>query len=589
MNPSRLFIERPIATTLLMVALFLVGAMSYRLLPVSALPEVDYPTIQVVTLYPGGSPDVIATTITAPLERQFGQMPGLMQMSSSSSGGASVITLQFALDLNLDVAEQEVQAAMNAAATLLPVDLPNPPVYSKVNPADAPILTLAVTSATLPATELVDLVDTRVSQKIAQVSGVGQVNLNGALKPAVRIQVNTVALAARGLTLEDIRTAVNAANVNQAKGELDSATRARIIDANDQLKSPDDYRRIVLGYQNGAALRLQDVARVSSAPENLRLGAWAGREPAVIINVQRQPGANVIAVAEEIKTLLPRLQSTLPESVHLRVLNDRTVTVQASVSEVRFELVLAIVLVVLVIFLFLRNGTATLIPAVAVPLSLVGTFAVMYLAGFSINNLTMMALTIATGFVVDDAIVMIENISRYLEEGDSPLQAALKGSGQIAFTIISLTLSLVAVLIPLLFMGRCDRPAVPRIFGHAGGFDPDFGSHFADADPHDVCLAAQGAVASPDTWPPCLERAPVRVHLARLWPGAGLGARPAAAGAVAGAVDAAGDRPSLRHHPQGIFSGAGYRRVASRDRNAPDRVVRQDGQPAAGGQRGNPA
>ncbi len=453
MNPSRLFIERPIATTLLMVALFLVGAMSYRLLPVSALPEVDYPTIQVVTLYPGGSPDVIATTITAPLERQFGQMPGLMQMSSSSSGGASVITLQFALDLNLDVAEQEVQAAMNAAATLLPVDLPNPPVYSKVNPADAPILTLAVTSATLPATELVDLVDTRVSQKIAQVSGVGQVNLNGALKPAVRIQVNTVALAARGLTLEDIRTAVNAANVNQAKGELDSATRARIIDANDQLKSPDDYRRIVLGYQNGAALRLQDVARVSSAPENLRLGAWAGREPAVIINVQRQPGANVIAVAEEIKTLLPRLQSTLPESVHLRVLNDRTVTVQASVSEVRFELVLAIVLGVLVIFLFLRNGTATLIPAVAVPLSLVGTFAVMYLAGFSINNLTMMALTIATGFVVDDAIVMIENISRYLEEGDSPLQAALKGSGQIAFTIISLTLSLVAVLIPLLFMG----------------------------------------------------------------------------------------------------------------------------------------
>nr|MBP9608253.1 efflux RND transporter permease subunit [Laribacter sp.] len=453
MNPSRLFIERPIATTLLMVALFLVGAMSYRLLPVSALPEVDYPTIQVVTLYPGGSPDVIATTITAPLERQFGQMPGLLQMSSSSSGGASVITLQFALDLNLDVAEQEVQAAINAAATLLPVDLPSPPIYSKVNPADAPILTLAVTSATLPATELVDLVDTRVSQKIAQISGVGQVNLNGALKPAVRIQVNTVALAARGLTLEDIRTAVTAANVNQAKGELDSATRARIIDANDQLKSPDDYRRIVLGYQNGAALRLQDVARVSSAPENLRLGAWAGREPAVIINVQRQPGANVIAVADEIKTLLPRLQSTLPESVHLRVLNDRTVTVQASVSEVRFELVLAIVLVVLVIFLFLRNGTATLIPAVAVPLSLVGTFAVMYLAGFSINNLTMMALTIATGFVVDDAIVMIENISRYLEEGDSPLQAALKGSGQIAFTIISLTLSLVAVLIPLLFMG----------------------------------------------------------------------------------------------------------------------------------------
>jgi len=453
MNPSRPFILRPVATTLLMVALLLAGIVAYRVLPLSALPEVDYPTIQVVTLYPGASPDVMVSSITAPLERQFGQMPGLNQMSSTSSGGASVVTLQFNLDLSLDVAEQEVQAAINASGTFLPTDLPGPPVYNKVNPADTPILTLALTSPTLPLPKLEDLADTRIAQKISQLPGVGLVSISGGQRPAVRIQVNPRALAAYGLSLDDVRTAIANANTNQAKGSFDGPTRASTIDANDQLKSADEYRQLILAYRNGAPIRVADVADTVDAAENSRLAAWAGATPAIILNVQRQPGTNVIEVVDRVKKLLPQLQASLPPNVDVTLLTDRTVTIRASVRDVQFELLLAVALVVMVIFLFLRNLPATFIPSVAVPLSLVGTFGVMYLAGFSINNLTLMALTIATGFVVDDAIVVIENIARYIEKGERPLDAALKGTEQIAFTIISLTFSLIAVLIPLLFMG----------------------------------------------------------------------------------------------------------------------------------------
>ena len=453
MNPSRLFILRPVATSLLMVAILLAGMIAYRLLPIAALPQVDYPTIQVVTFYPGASPEVIASSITAPLERQFGQMPGLRQMSSTSSGGASVVTLQFTLEVELDSAEQGVQAAINAGANLLPTDLPAPPVYSKVNPADAPILTLGITSKTLPMTVVQNLTDTRVAQKISQVTGVGLVTLSGGQRPAVRVQANPSALAANGLSLEDVRQAVAAANVNAAKGSFDGPARAYTIDANDQLKSADEYRKVVVAYRNGAPVYLADVADIVDAAENMRLAAWMNETPAIILNIQRQPGANVIEVVDRIKALLPQLQGALPAAVDVAILTDRTVTIRASVKDVQFELLLAVVLVVMVIFVFLRNVPATLIPGVAVPLSLVGTFGVMYLAGFSINNLTLMALTIATGFVVDDAIVMIENIARYVEEGDSPLEAAMKGSKQIGFTIISLTISLIAVLIPLLFMG----------------------------------------------------------------------------------------------------------------------------------------
>ncbi len=453
MNPCRIFILRPVATSLLMVAILLSGMIAYRLLPISALPQVDYPTIQVVTFYPGASPEVIASSITAPLERQFGQMPGLRQMSSTSSGGASVVTLQFTLELELDSAEQGVQAAINAGTSLLPTDLPAPPVYSKVNPADAPILTLGITSKTLPMTQVQNLADTRVAQKISQIAGVGLVTLSGGNRPAVRVQANPKALAADGLSLEDVRQAVAAANVNAAKGSFDGPERAYTIDANDQLKSADEYRKVVVAYRNGAPVYLSDVAEVIDAPENTRLAAWMNDTPAIIMNIQRQPGANVIDVVNRIKALLPQLQGALPAAVDVAVLTDRTITIRASVKDVQFELLLAVALVVMVIFLFLRNVAATVIPGIAVPLSLVGTFGVMYLAGFSINNLTLMALTIATGFVVDDAIVMIENISRYIEEGETPMAAALKGSKQIAFTIISLTFSLIAVLIPLLFMG----------------------------------------------------------------------------------------------------------------------------------------
>jgi multidrug efflux pump len=453
MNPSRLFILRPVATSLLMLAILLSGFMAFHFLPISALPEVDYPTIQVVTLYPGASPDVTTSSITAPLERQFGQMPGLNQMSSTSSGGASVITLQFSLDLTLDVAEQEVQAAINAAGNLLPTDLPMPPIYNKVNPADTPILTLAVTSTTMTLPKVEDLVDTRLAQKISQLPGVGLVSLSGGQRPAVRVQVNPTALASYGMNIDDIRTLISTANTNQAKGSFDGPLRASTIDANDQLKSANEYNQLILAYRNGAAIRLADVATIVDGAENTKLAAWANQTPAIILNIQRQPGANVIQVVDSIKQLLPKLEQSLPGSVSVQVLTDRTTTIRASVKDVGGELLLSIALVVMVIFLFLRNLPATVIPSVAVPLSLVGTFGVMYIAGFSINNLTLMALTIATGFVVDDAIVMIENIARYIEEGDPPLQAALKGSEQIGFTIISLTVSLIAVLIPLLFMG----------------------------------------------------------------------------------------------------------------------------------------
>ena len=453
MSPSRLFILRPVATTLLMVGLLLVGLVAYKQLPVSALPEVDYPTIQVVTFYPGADSEVMASSVTAPLERQFGQVPGLSQMTSTSSFGSSLIILQFNLDQNIDVAEQQVQAAINAATTYLPRDLPNPPIYSKVNPADAPILTLALTSDTLPLTKVEDLADTTLAQKISQLPGVGLVSISGGQKPAVRIQANPTALASYGLSLEDLRTVLGQANVDQAKGVLDGPRQSYTINANDQLFSSNEYRDVIVATKNGAPVRLSDVANVIDGAENARQAAWMNLTPAVIVNIQRQPGANIISVADRIKKLLPRLQSSLPSSVKLTILTDRTQTIRASVDDVQFEMLLTIGLVVMVIFLFLRNLPATVIPSVAVPLSIVGTFGVMYLLGYSLNNLTLMALTISTGFVVDDAIVMIENIDRYLEEGDSPLDAALKGAGQIGFTIVSLTVSLIAVLIPLLFMG----------------------------------------------------------------------------------------------------------------------------------------
>src|SRR5579885_3561765 len=453
MNPSRPFILRPVATSLLMAAILLVGWLAYQFLPLAALPEVDYPTIQVETFYPGASPDVMTSSVTAPLERQLGQMPGLVQMSSTSSAGASVITLQFSLDLSLDIAEQEVQAAINASGNLLPSDLPAPPIYAKVNPADAPILTLALTSKTMPLPQVEDLADTRLAQKISQLAGVGLVSINGGQRPALRIQADTRKLAAYGLNIDDLRTTIANANVNTPKGNFDGPSRSYTINANDQLQSADDYMQLVIAYRNGAPVRLGDVAKAVSSSENTKLAAWMNTTPAVILNVQRQPGANVIAVVDGIKALLPQLQAAIPPTIDVAVLTDRTVTIRASVRDVEFELALAVVLVVLVIFLFLRSTRATIIPSLSVPLSLVGTFGAMYMLGFSLNNLSLMALTIASGFVVDDAIVMIENISRYLEEGHSPLEAALKGAAQVGFTIISLTISLIAVLIPLLFMG----------------------------------------------------------------------------------------------------------------------------------------
>jgi multidrug efflux pump len=469
MSPSKPFILRPVATSLLMVAILLAGFVAYEQLPVSALPQVDYPTIQVQTFYPGASPEVMASSVTAPLERQFGEIPGLSQMTSTSSGGGSVITLQFALSESIDVAQQDVQAAINAGFSYLPKDLPNPPVYSKVNPADAPIMTLALSSDSMQLAQVEDLADTVMAQKISQLSGVGLVSINGGQKPAVRIQANPTALANYGLSLEDIRAALGTANVDQAKGNLNGANQAYTIGANDQLLSSADYSKVIIAYRNGSPVRLSDVANAVDSAENLFQAAWMGTsaqaagngqpartavlKPAVILNIQRQPGANIIGVVDEVQKLLPQLRATLPATVKLEVLTDRTNTIRASVKDVQFSLILTIALVVMVIFLFLRSIAATIIPSVAVPLSIVGTFGVMYLLGYSLNNLSLMALTISTGFVVDDAIVMIENISRFLEEGDSPLEAALKGSEQIGFTIVSLTVSLIAVLIPLLFMG----------------------------------------------------------------------------------------------------------------------------------------
>ncbi|MGB2625146.1 MAG: multidrug efflux RND transporter permease subunit [Candidatus Acidiferrum sp.] len=453
MNPSRPFILRPVATTLLMVGVLLVGYVAYRQLPVSALPQVDYPTIQVQTFYPGASPDVMASSVTAPLERDFGQIPGLLQMTSTSSFGSSLITLQFNLDLNIDIAEQEVQAEINAASNLLPKDLPNPPIYSKINPADSPILTLALTSPTLPLSKVEDLADTTLAQKISQLSGVGLVSISGGQRPAVRVQANPTALASYGLSLEDLRTALGNANVDQAKGTFDGQHQAFTIGANDQLLTSDGYRNVIIAYRNGAPVRLSDVATAVDGAENVRQAAWANRQPAVILNIQRQPGANIISVVDRVKKILPQLKAALPASIQVNILTDRTTTIRASVADVQYTLLLTIALVVMVIFVFLRSLRATIIPSVAVPLSIVGTFAVMYLLGYSLNNLSLMALTISTGFVVDDAIVMIENISRYIEDGESPLQAALRGSEQIGFTIVSLTVSLIAVLIPLLFMG----------------------------------------------------------------------------------------------------------------------------------------
>ncbi|MDF0731835.1 MdtB/MuxB family multidrug efflux RND transporter permease subunit [Pseudomonas entomophila] len=452
MNISRLFILRPVATTLSMLAIVLAGLIAYKLLPVSALPQVDYPTIRVMTLYPGASPQVMTSAVTAPLERQFGQMPGLTQMASTSSGGASVLTLRFNLDMNMDVAEQQVQAAINAASNLLPSDLPAPPVYNKVNPADTPVLTLAIASKTMPLPKLNDLVDTRVAQKIAQIGGVGMVSIAGGQRQAVRIKVNVDALAANGLNLDDVRTLIGASNVNQPKGNFDGPTRVSMLDANDQLRSPNEYANLILKYNNGAPLRLKDVAEIVDGAENERLAAWANENQAVLLNIQRQPGANVIEVVDRIKQMLPTITDNLPAGLDVTVLTDRTQTIRAAVRDVQHELLFAIALVVMVTFVFLRRVSATVIPSIAVPLSLIGTFGVMYLAGFSINNLTLMALTIATGFVVDDAIVMLENISRHIEEGETPMQAALKGARQIGFTLVSLTFSLIAVLIPLLFM-----------------------------------------------------------------------------------------------------------------------------------------
>ena len=486
MNPSQPFILRPIATSLLMAAILLAGAVAYRQLPVSALPQVDYPTIQVLTFYPGASPSVMASSVTTPLERQFGQVPGLNQMTSTSSFGASLITLQFVLDLNIDVAEQQVQAAINAATTYLPTNLPNPPIYSKTNPADTPVLTLALTSDTLPLTKLEDMADTVLSQKISQLPGVGLVSISGGQKPSVRIQANPTALASYGLSLEDLRTALGQANVNQAKGNLDSSQQAFTIWANDQLMTADSYKPIVIAYKNGAPVRIMDVANVIDSAENVKLAAWENDKPAVIVNIQRQPGANIINVVDRIKNLLPQLKASLPSSVQVSILTDRTTTIRASVSDVQFELMLTVALVVLVIFLFLRSLAATAIPSVAVPLSLVGTFGVMYLLGYSLDNLSLMALTISTGFVVDDAIVMIENITRYIEEGDPPLAGraerlrANRIHDSFAHGVADRRADSAAV-----HAGR-GGPAVPRICGHLERDDSGFGRGVADAHADDV-------------------------------------------------------------------------------------------------------
>nr|CEP28992.1 Cation/multidrug efflux pump [Klebsiella variicola] len=547
-GPSRLFIMRPVATTLLMVAILLAGIIGYRFLPVSALPEVDYPTIQVVTLYPGASPDVVTSAITAPLERQFGQMSGLKQMSSQSSGGASVVTLQFQLTLPLDVAEQEVQAAINAATNLLPSDLPNPPVYSKVNPADPPIMTLAVTSSAIPMTQVEDMVETRVAQKISQVSGVGLVTLAGGQRPAVRVKLNAQAIAALGLTSETVRTAITSANVNSAKGSLDGPARAVTLSANDQMQSAEDYRRLIIAYQNGAPIRLGDVASVEQGAENSWLGAWANQQRAIVMNVQRQPGANIIDTADSIRQMLPQLTESLPKSVKVQVLSDRTTNIRASVRDTQFELMLAIALVVMIIYLFLRNVPATIIPGVAVPLSLVGTFAVMVFLDFSINNLTLMALTIATGFVVDDAIVVIENISRYIEERrEAAGRRAERRRGNRLHHYLPYLLADRGAD-PAAVYGRYRRPSVPRIRRHPCRRYSYLGGGLPDPDADDVRphvkprIAAQAEPFLPG------QRAFLRPSDRRLWPLAEPGAEPSVADARRRA-----EHPGAVDNPVGLY------------------------------------
>ena len=560
MSPSRLFVLRPVATTLLMIGVLLVGWVAFMQLPVSALPEVDYPTIQVVTFYPGADPEVMASSVTSPLERQFGQVPGLSQMTSTSSFGSSVITLQFGLDQNIDVEEQQVQAAVNAAQTYLPADLPNPPIYNKVNPADSPILTLAMTSDSLALSKVEDLADTALAQKISQLPGVGLVSISGGQKPAVRVQVNPTALASYGLSLEDIRTALAEANVDQAKGVIDGARQSYTIGANDQLFSAEQYKPVVVAYHNGAPVRLSDVANVIDGTENTRLAAWMNLTPAVIVNIQRQPGYNIISVVDRIKRLLPQLQASLPSAVKVQILTDRTTTIRASVRDVYFELALTIVLVIIVIFFFLRNLRATVIPSVAVPLSIVGTFGVMYLLGYTLNNLTLMALTISTGFVVDDAIVMIENIDRYLEAGESPLEAALKGSEQIGFTIVSLTVSLNCCAHSAAVYGRHCRPVVPRVRRYAGGDNFGFGCSLAELDSDDVCQTAQASQRGG-------KGTLLRGHRRLLQPGhcilrpyGEVGFETSNSNPVRDLRNANSYFGSVRDCAQGIFPGAGYGR-----------------------------
>ena len=582
MNLSRPFILRPVATALLMAALMLSGILAYRLLPVSALPQVDYPTIRIITFYPGASPEVMTSSVTAPLERQFGQLPGLAQMSSTSSGGASVITLRFELAKPLSVAEQEVQAAMNAANSLLPNDLPQPPVYNKVNPADTPVLTLAVTSGTVPLPQIYDLIDTRVAQKLSQLPGVGLVSIAGGQRPAVRIQANPQALASNGLNLQNIRSVIAAANVNQPKGSFDGPQRSFTLDANDQLRSPEAYKDLIVAYREGAPIRLRDVADIVDGAENRRLLAWANELPAVLINVQRQPGANVIEVVDRIQELLPQLTASLPSTLQVAVLSDRTETIRASVEDVQHELIFAIGLVVLVTFLFLRNVAATIIPSIVVPLSLVGTFGVMYLAGFSINNLTLMALTIATGFVVDDAIVMVENIARHIEMGETPFHAALKGAegdrlhAGLADGVADRGADPAAV------HGRRRRPAVPRVRDHAGRVDPDLAGGVADADADDGGPPPQaparpraGLVLPPHGRGPRRHRRVVR-------PAAAGGAEPPAGDAAGRGRHAGADGGALHVGAEGLLPGAGHRRDPGDHRGAAVGVVRGDGRAPAG-------
>ena len=585
MSPSRPFILRPVATSLLMLAIVLAGVLGFRFLPLSALPQVDYPTIQVQTLYPGASPEVMAQTVTAPLERQFGQMPGLSRMSSTSAAGVSIVTLQFGLGLALDVAEQQVQAAINAGSSLLPADLPAPPIYAKVNPADAPVLTLAITSDTLPLTEVQNIANTRLALKISQVTGVGLVTLSGGQRPAVRIQVDTRALASYGLTLDNVRTAITAANANSAKGSIDGPTRAYTIDSNDQLEVAADYQNLVVAFKNGAPVRLSNVAQAVESAENVKLGAWAAVDgklkPAIILNVQRQPGANVIATVDSIKERLPELTAGLPAAMRVDVLSDRTTGIRASVHHVQIELVLAVVLVVLVIFAFLHSPRATLIASLAVPISLVGACGAMYLLGYSLNNLSLMALTIATGFVVDDAIVMIENISRHIEDGEPPMEAAFKGASEIGFTIISLTVSLIAVLIPLLFMGD----VVGRLFRE---FAVTLAITILISAVVSLTLvpmmSARWLTAHPGGetgWGGAMQRRFDGV-VGALRPLAAMGAGPRARHAAGGAGHAGAHRAAVHLDSQGPVPHAGHGPVAGARGSVAIGLVHADGAAAAG-------